>query len=151
VGGLRPDDALAVATGHDEEALADRRVAVVAGLQYPILDVVTTRFSRAHFGDPLVEILAGAALVWFLRRGLPEALLRDAAALAAAIRVQLGAVVTEERVKLLAGVAYDTFAIGSKYVGREEFQKLVWELVQNSLDMDEAAAVAAASLPVDAA
>jgi len=94
---------------------------------------------------------AGAALVWFLRRGLPEALLRDAAALAAAIRVQLGAVVTEERVKLLAGVAYDTFAIGSKYVGREEFQKLVWELVQNSLDMDEAAAVAAASLPVDAA
>ncbi len=95
--------------------------------------------------------IAGAAVAWFARRGLPEPLWRDAAALAAAIRVQAGSVVTEERIKLLAGVAYDTFAVGSNYVGRDEFCQLVWELVQNSLDMDEAAAVAAASLPVDAA
>ena len=92
---------------------------------------------------------AGAAIAWFARRGLPEPLWRDAAALAAAIRLQAGSVVTEERIRLLAGVAYDTFAIGSNYVGREEFCALIWELVEKSLDMDEAAAVAAASLPVD--
>jgi hypothetical protein len=92
---------------------------------------------------------AGAAAAFFLRRGLPEPLLRDAAALAAAIRAQAGGVLTEERIKLLAGIAYDTFAIGSQYVGRDEFCALIWELVEKSLDMDEAAAVAAASLPVD--
>lgn len=98
-----------------------------------------------------VLLAAGvAAAIWhMLKRLLPEATAREWAALAAAIRAQLGSAVTEERVKLLAGFFYDQFGYGSKYVDREKFCQLVWELVQQSMTLDEAMAISAASMPVD--
>lgn len=91
----------------------------------------------------LLAFVAGAAVVGaLLRKRVSPDLLAEIAAVAASIRAQVGETVTEERVKLFAGVLYDQWGHGSQYVSRERFCDLVWDYVQRSLAVDADAVLA---------
>ena len=91
----------------------------------------------------VVAFGAGALVLSVVRRSMPEGQALELAAVVAAIRAQLGGVVTEERVRLLAAALYDEFGYGSKYVDRGAFCQLAWELVSRSLSIDDTATAAA--------
>lgn len=74
----------------------------------------------------VVTAVVGCTIVWLaLRRNLPPEAVTAIAAYAAAIRNALGNVIDDDKVRTLAGAAWDAWGDGAKYFSRDEFIELV--------------------------